>query len=120
MSALVIGLTIVAVGTSLPELAASVAAALKNKTDMAFGTVIGSNIFNSLGVIGIASIISPFAIEPEVLRRDLPWMLGLTLLLYLLARFSERRTFTRSYGILLLLLYVSYLWHLFATIVPNQ
>ena len=120
VSELVIGLTIVAVGTSLPELAASVAAALKNKTDMAFGTVIGSNIFNSLGVIGIASIISPFAIEPEVLRRDLPWMLGLTLLLYLLARFSERRTFTRSYGILLLLLYVSYLWHLFATIVPNQ
>ena len=120
VSELVIGLTIVAVGTSLPELAASVAAALKNKTNMAFGTVIGSNIFNSLGVIGIASIISPFAIEPEVLQRDLPWTLGLTLLLYLLARFSERRTFTRSYGILLLLLYVSYLWHLFATTVPNQ
>ena len=100
VSELVIGLTIVAIGTSLPELAASVAAALKNKTNMAFGTVIGSNIFNSLGVIGIASIISPFAIEPEVLQRDLPWTLGLTLLLYLLARFSERRTFTRSYGIL--------------------
>ena len=120
VSELVIGLTIVAIGTSLPELAASVAAALKNKTDMAFGTVIGSNIFNSLGVIGIASIISPFAIEPEVLQRDLPWTLGLTLLLYLLARFSARRTFPRSYGILLLLLYVSYLWHLSLTTVPNQ
>ena len=120
VSELVIGLTIVAIGTSLPELAASVAAALKNKTDMAFGTVIGSNIFNSLGVIGIASIISPFAIEPEVLQRDLPWTLGLTLLLYLLARFSARRTFTRSYGILLLLLYVSYLWHISATTMPNQ
>ena len=119
ISELVIGLTIVAVGTSLPELAASVAAALKNKTDMALGTVIGSNIFNSLGVIGIASVISPFAIATEVLQRDLPWTLGLTLLLYLLARFSVSRTITRSYGILLLLLYVSYLWHISATTVPS-
>ena len=87
---------------------------------MAFGTVIGSNIFNSLGVIGIASIISPFAIEPEVLQRDLPWALGLTLLFYLLARFSARGIFTRSHGILLLLLYVSYLWHISATTMPNQ
>lgn len=120
VSELVIGLTIVAIGTSLPELAASVSAALKNKTDIALGTVIGSNIFNSLGVIGIASMISPFAIEPEVLKRDLPWTLGLTLLLYILARFSTRGTLTCSYGILLLLLYVSYLWHISATIVPNQ
>ena len=119
ISELVIGLTIVAVGTSLPELAASVAAALKNKTDMALGTVIGSNIFNSLGVIGIASVISPFAIATEVLQRDLPWTLGLTLLLYLLARFSVSGTITRSYGILLLLLYVSYLWHISATTVPS-
>ena len=120
VSELVIGLTIIAVGTSVPELAASVAAALKNKTDIAFGTVIGSNIFNSLGVIGIASVISPFAIEPQVLQRDLPWTLGLTLLLYLLARFSVRGTLTCPYGILLLLLYLSYLWHILATIVPNQ
>ncbi len=120
VSELVIGLTIIAVGTSVPELAASIAAALKNKTDIAFGTVIGSNIFNSLGVIGIASVISPFAIEPQVLQRDLPWTLGLTLLLYLLARFSVRGTLTRPYGILLLLLYLSYLWHILATIVPNQ
>ncbi len=120
VSELVIGLTIIAVGTSVPELATSVTAALKNKTDIAFGTIIGSNIFNSLGVIGIASIISPFAIEPQVLQRDLPWTLGLTLLLFLMARFSVRGTLTCPYGILLLLLYVSYLWHILATIVPNQ
>ena len=120
VSELVIGLTIIAVGTSVPELVTSVTAAFKNKTDIAFGTVIGSNIFNSLGVIGIASVISPFAIEPQVLQRDLPWTLGLTLLLYLLARFSVRGTLTCPYGILLLLLYVSYLWHILATIVPNQ
>ena len=67
---------------------------------MAFGTVIGSNIFNSLGVIGIASIISPFAIEPEVLQRDLPWTLGLTLLLYLQLGFSAQNvpTFTEYFA----------------------
>ncbi|HBX27575.1 MAG TPA: calcium/sodium antiporter [Gammaproteobacteria bacterium] len=120
VSELVIGLTIIAIGTSVPELAASVAAALKNKTDIVLGTIIGSNIFNSLGVIGIASTISPFVIERQVLQRDLPWTLGLTLVLYLLARFSVRGTLTCSYGILLLLLYVSYLYHIVATIVPNQ
>ena len=119
VSELVIGLTIVAVGTSLPELAASMASALKNKTDMALGTVIGSNFFNFLGVIGIAAIISPFAIEADVYTRDLPWTLGLTVFFLLIARFGAHGTLNRSYGILLLLLYVSYLWHISATIVPN-
>ena len=119
VSELIIGLTIVAIGTSLPELAASMASALKNKTDMALGTVIGSNFFNFLGVIGIAAIISPFAIEEDVFTRDLPWTLGLTILLWLLARFGAHGTLKRSYGILLILLYVSYLWHISATIVPN-
>ncbi len=119
VSELVIGLTIVAIGTSLPELAASMASALKNKTDMALGTVIGSNFFNFLGVIGIAAIISPFAIEADVYTRDLPWTLGLTVFLLLIARFGAYGTLNRSYGILLLLLYVSYLWHISATIVPN-
>jgi len=119
VSELVIGLTIMAIGTSLPELAASMASALKNKTDMALGTVIGSNFFNFLGVIGIAAIISPFAIEADVYTRDLPWTLGLTVFLLLIARFGAHGTLNRSYGILLLLLYVSYLWHISATIVPN-
>jgi len=119
VSELVIGLTIVAIGTSLPELAASMASALKNKTDMALGTVIGSNFFNFLGVIGIAAIISPFAIEADVYTRDLPWTLGLTVFLLLIARFGAHGTLNCSYGILLLLLYVSYLWHISATIVPN-
>jgi cation:H+ antiporter len=119
VSELIIGLTIVAIGTSLPELAASIASAMKNKTDMALGTVIGSNFFNFLGVIGIAALISPFAIEAEVLTRDLPWTLGLTLMLWIIARFGAHGTIKRSYGILLLLLYVSYLWHISATIVPN-
>lgn len=119
VSELIIGLTIVAFGTSLPELAASVASALKNKTDIALGTVIGSNFFNFLGVIGLAAIISPFAIETNVYTRDLPWTLGLTGFLVLIARFGAYGTLNGSYGILLLLLYVSYLSHIFATIVPK-
>lgn len=119
VSELIIGLTIVAVGTSLPELAASVASALKNKTEMALGTVIGSNFFNFLGVIGVAAIISPFSIEADVIARDLPWTLGLTVLLWLLALFGAQGILKRSHGVLLILLYVSYLCHISATIVPN-
>ena len=119
VSELIIGLTIVAVGTSLPELAASVASALKNKTEMALGTVIGSNFFNFLGVIGVAAIISPFSIEADVIARDLPWTLGLTVLLWFLALFVAQGILKRSHGALLILLYVSYLCHISATIVPN-
>lgn len=118
VSELVIGLTIVAVGTSLPELAASVASALKGKTDMALGTVIGSNMFNFLGVIGLAAVISPFAVEHDVLIRDLPWTVGLTVILWLIARFGTQGTISRTYGLLFLLLYVGYLLHISATIVP--
>ena len=119
VSELIIGLTIVAVGTSLPELAASVASALKNKTERALGTVIGSNFFNFLGVIGVAAIISPFSIEADVIARDLPWTLGLTVLLWFLALFGAKGILKRSHGVLLILLYVSYLCHISATIVPN-
>ena len=118
VSELVIGLTIVAIGTSLPELASSVASALKGKTDMALGTVIGSNLFNFLGVIGIAAVIHPFAVDPEVYIRDLPWTVGLTLLLWLISRFATQGTISRRYGSLFLLLYVGYLVHIAATIVP--
>ncbi|NBS11696.1 MAG: calcium/sodium antiporter [Gammaproteobacteria bacterium] len=120
ISELVIGLTIVAVGTSLPELAASLASARRGQTDMALGTVIGSNLFNFLGVIGLAAVIRPFAIDPDVLSRDMPWTFGLTLLLFLFARFAAAGTLKRHHGILFLLLYVGYLLHIAATIVPSS
>ena len=120
VSELIIGLTIVAIGTSLPELASSIASALKNKTDIALGTIVGSNFFNFLGVIGLAAVISPFSIESDVYSRDLPWTLGLTTLLWVLARFVSAGSLKRSYGILLLLLYVGYLSNIFATIVTNS
>ena len=81
VSDLIIGLTIVAVGTSLPELASSVIAARKGQNDLALGNILGSNIFNTLAVVGIAGAIHPLRVEPEVLSRDLAFCGVLTLAL---------------------------------------
>lgn len=84
VSDLLIGLTIVAVGTSLPELASSIAAARKGEDDLAFGNIIGSNLFNTLAVVGIAATITPMnSYEPAVFTRDMPVMAVLTVLLLL-------------------------------------
>ncbi len=90
ISDLVIGLTIVAIGTSLPELAASVTGALKHHTDLAIGNVLGSNIFNTLGVVGVPGLIHMYNIPEEVLSRDFPVMIGLTLLLFIFALITHR------------------------------
>ena len=82
VSDLVIGLTIVAIGTSLPELAAAIASVLKREHELVIGNVIGSNMFNLLGVLGIASLINPTTIEPVVLYRDYAVMLSLTVALF--------------------------------------
>ncbi|MCU7958407.1 MAG: calcium/sodium antiporter [gamma proteobacterium symbiont of Bathyaustriella thionipta] len=83
ISELVIGLTIIAIGTSLPELAASLVSALKKEYDIAIGNVIGSNMFNLLGVLGLPGLIAPGRLQPEVLTRDIPVMIGLTLALFI-------------------------------------
>ena len=85
ISDLVIGLTVVALGTSLPELAACVMSAFKNEHDIALGNVIGSNIFNLFAVLGMPGLINPGAIDAEVLTRDYPVMVGLTLALFVMA-----------------------------------
>ncbi len=81
VSDLVIGLTIVAIGTSLPELAASIMSVIKNEADLALGNVIGSNMFNMLMVLGIPVLIHPTEVSPDVLTRDFPIMIFLTLLM---------------------------------------
>lgn len=86
ISDVIIGLTVVAIGTSLPELAASIASAWKNEHDIALGNVLGSNMFNSLGVLGIPAVIAPGAFEAEVMQRDVPSMVLLTVLLFLMCR----------------------------------
>lgn len=84
VSDLVIGLTVVAVGTSLPELASCVAAARKGEDDIALGNILGSCLFNTLAVVGLAGVIAPIDVGTEVLIRDLPVMAGLTVLLFLM------------------------------------
>jgi|TARA_B110000238_G_C16106181_1_gene430494 cation:H+ antiporter len=109
LSDLVIGLTIVAIGTSLPELAASVTGALKHHTDLAIGNVLGSNIFNTLGVISVPGFISAYTIPGEVLTRDIPIMLGLTLFLLALAYFTHKgKGMYRISGILLLICFIGF------------
>ncbi|MBZ0269598.1 calcium/sodium antiporter [bacterium] len=81
MSELFIGLTIVAAGTSLPELVTSIVAAARNSPDIAVGNVIGSNIFNMFGILGIAAVVSPQTVHPSILLRDTPLMLAATLAL---------------------------------------
>ena len=104
ISETVIGLTIVAIGTSLPELAASIAAALKKEHEMVLGNIIGSNIFNILAVLGIAGSITPIIIEPEIISRDLPAMIAFTVGMYLLSHGygKEARISRLEAGILLL------------------
>ena len=107
VSDLVIGLTIVAIGTSLPELAASIASALKGESDIALGNVIGSNMFNILGVTAAPGLIHPSIIEAGVMHRDLPIMFGLSIALYIMA-FGRDGTVGRVNGTFLLLAFAAY------------
>lgn len=118
VSDLIIGLTIVALGTSLPELASSVAAALKKEHDIALGNVLGSNLFNTLAVVGIAGSIHPLEVENAVLFRDMPIMLGLTLSLVFMGLCRRKNArINRFEACLLLLSYVGYNgWLVFTTL----
>ena len=104
----VIGLTIVAVGTSLPELAASVAAALKGNSDMALGNVIGSNVFNIFLVLGAAATVRPLPLG-DVTAVDLGTLMGASLLFWICGWLVGRRTVTRGEGVMLTALYVAYM-----------
>jgi cation:H+ antiporter len=109
VSDLVVGLTIVAIGTSLPELAASIASARKGEDDIAVGNIIGSNMFNLLAVMGIPAALAPAALEPAVLTRDLPVMLGLTVALLVMAYgFGGVGRINRFEGAILLVCFLAY------------
>jgi len=117
VSDLVIGLTIVAIGTSLPELAASIMSALKKEPDIAIGNVIGSNMFNLLAVLGLPAVISPMTLEAGVLSRDYPFMIGLSIALFTMAYgFRTDGKVNRIEGGLLLLTYVAYMAVLYYSI----
>ncbi len=114
ISDLVIGLTIIAFGTSLPELAASIAGVLKGEDDLALGNIIGSNIFNLLAVLGMPGLIAPGLLDPDVYHRDMYVMLGLTLLLFLFSfDLVGKRTISRTNGLLLVACFIGYQFWLF-------
>ena len=117
VSDLIIGLTIVAIGTSLPELASAVAAVRKGEHDLALGNVIGSNLFNTLAVVGIAGIIHPLQVSAEVLYRDCLIMGLLTLGLFVVAfGVAGQKRITRPEGIILLLVYFCYSGYLLSMV----
>lgn len=118
VSDLVIGLTVVALGTSLPELAASVVATRKGEHDIAIGNIVGSNMFNILAVVGIAGMVSPISeMSAEVLSRDWPVMLSMTLALFFMAfGFGRQGRINRLEGAGLLLAYSIYTGYLIFSI----
>lgn len=119
VSDLIIGLTIVAIGTSLPELASAIAAVKKNEHDLILGNILGSGIFNTLAVVGLAAAIQPLSVDPEVLYRDWTLMLGLTLALLVMGfgLTGWRKLVSRVDGALLLAVYIAYTGYLFSTVV---
>lgn len=114
ISDLVIGLTIIAIGTSLPELAASIMSVLKKEADIAVGNVVGSNMFNMLAVIGIPVLIQPSTFGGEVMLRDFPVMIAMTLLMGWLIFIRKPGQFDRIEGAVLLVCFISYQYWLFA------
>jgi cation:H+ antiporter len=113
VSNLVIGLTIIAIGTSLPELAAAIAAARKGAHDMIIGNIIGSNVFNTLGVLGLTGAIQTTKIDTTALARDFPIMLLFTIAMFLFA--NSKGHFSRREGATMLTAYVVYICYLVFT-----
>lgn len=103
----VIGLTIVALGTSLPELVTAVVASLKKETDLALGNLMGSNIFNILSILGITSLITDIHVSEEILKVDMLWMLGLTFAI--MPIMVTKGKIERIEGIFLVMVYIIYI-----------
>ena len=115
VSDLIIGLTIVALGTSLPELASSVIAIRKGEPDIALGNILGSNLFNTLAVVGIAGVIHPMRVDAEVFSRDIPVMAVLTISLFIIGYgFRGPGRINRFEGGLLLACYLGYIIYIAA------
>ena len=114
LSERIISVSIVAFGTSVPELAASIIAALKKQKDLSIGNLIGSNIFNVLAVLGITSMVKPIAVLDEsLITNDIWWMLGISVLLYPLMFLFKKDHFGRVEGLVLLMVYTIYILFLF-------
>lgn len=113
VSDLVIGLTIIAIGTSLPEVATSIASTLKGSPDLAMGNVVGSNVFNLLAVVGTTGLLAPTSIYPEVMNRDVIVMIAITVLMVvMLTPWRTSNNLSRLSGFILLACYLAYLTYI--------
>jgi cation:H+ antiporter len=121
VSDLIIGLTVIAVGTSLPELASCVISARKGEHDMALGNILGSNLFNTLAVVGIAGVIHPMGVGHEVLTRDMLVMVALTVSLFFIGYgFRTQGSINRWEGAVLVSVYVAYsAWLISSVLLPS-
>jgi cation:H+ antiporter len=104
----IIGITLLALGTSLPELVTATVAAFKRESDIAVGNLMGSNVFNILSILGITSIVQPISVNQTIINSDMIWMLGITLLI--LPMMMIRRTISRPEGAILLSIYIYYIY----------
>lgn len=109
----VVGISVVAFGTSIPEFATSLAAALKKEMDISVGNIIGSNIFNVFSILGITATLTPLRVSERVISFDIWWMMGIGILLMLFMIPLRKGLITRFKGIILLLIYIVYIWALF-------
>ncbi len=106
----VISISLIAVGTSIPELATSLIAAFKKEMDISVGNIIGSNIFNILGILGISSVVKNIPVNPLIIHFDMFWLIGISILLFLFIIPAKLGKLTRIEGIILLLIYVIYIY----------
>ena len=112
----IISVSVIALGTSLPELATSIAAAIRKELDIFIGNIIGSNIFNILAILGFTSVIKSIDINPMVLKFDIFWMLGISLLLFLFILPLKKGMVTRWKGLIFVSIYLSYIYFAFTLI----
>lgn len=106
----IISISVIALGTSLPELATSIAAAIRKELDIFIGNIIGSNIFNILAVIGLTSVVKQINVNPMVLKFDMLWMIGVALLLFIFILPLSRATVSRWKGFVFLAIYIIYIY----------
>jgi len=108
-----ISVTVVAFGTSVPELSTSIIAAIKKESDISIGNIIGSNIFNILAILGPTTIISPIQVSEKIISSDILWMIGITVLLFILMLVYKTKRISRISGAVLLLAYIVYIYSVF-------
>ena len=114
VSEAVISVSIVAIGTSIPELAASLIAIIKKEKGLSVGNIIGSNIFNIGSVLGITALLKPIQVSSEILSRDIPWVIAFSVLILLLALLPKKNSVGKAKGFLMLLAYIYFILYTFS------